>query len=1229
MLLKLNKYTYLIFAVSFFAIAAIIENGLLKKHPEIHLIQDFQEQLLSYEKELNTQIENIAGIISDGDFDGSYFEALKNYTKLLDETGVGYLVYQSGNLQYWSDRSISFYSTIPEFKKTEGLLQLPNGYYLGTRKIAGEYDVIGLHLIKYNYEHENKYLKNSFFASYKLPNEFQIIEQKQQGTFPVVAGNGKFLFSVKTVGEYLCTKNQLYFPVIVYFLGLIILLFYFRKEFLESDAGFFLRLFSLGAALIIVFWIHLIFKIPGLLLHLKIFSPESFALNNWLPSLGDYFLIVFFFTFWMYNFTVGLNIEKLQTDSKLSRKAIEALLLLFAASLFLLANYLIEILIYNSTISFSLNKIIGITIQSILGIFSVGLLLFAILFFVIKNIEEAFKDYTFLQLFGLLAGIVFLLSLSQTIAIQKISYLALLFFIVSAILAALFSKQYIRKFSLSYLILFVTLASVYSLAIFYHIVNLKEKENQKLFAVTLVAERDPAAEEFLSNIEKQIYKDPAIVSLLIQKEDPREYIERVYFSGYFRKYLFEIYVCTGVDSLVVKPENRNVPCISFMDAMIQDMGVQISGSNFYFMDNMNGRISYSGKLHFPMPEKQEGVTIYIDLDSDLLFEGIGFPELLIDKSITRSENYRKFSYAKYYGGELTDKFGDFNYNFYIDTYQPEEGEFTTRKLETFEHLIYHTRENNYVIVSRKLFSFVDYLISFPYLFVFYFLMVLILQFIGTRKISPRRILIDLKFKIQVAIISIVFVSLLLVALATIFYNVEEYRSKHRNDLNEKMKSISEEIDLRLEDKDEITPELVDWLYRELAKLSNIFRTDINIYGTDGNLMASSRVEIFQRGLVSARMNSHAFYEIFQNYQYDNFFQPENIGELTYLSVYKPIINNQGRILGTINLPYFITQDKYSQEISTFIVAFINLYVLLLLASIIIAVFIANQITRPLVVIQENLQKMQLGKHNEPIYYRRNDEIGSLVKEYNKKVDELAVSAELLARSERESAWREMAKQVAHEIKNPLTPMKLNIQHLQRAKGRGKEYNEYIERVTATLIEQIDNLSNIATEFSNFAQIPNARNQVFELAGQLKKVIGLFETDDRATIKFDCKGFESISVNADREQLSRAVINLIKNAIQSIPDDKTGNICISLNRREHMAVIAVSDDGLGIPVELRDKLFSPSFTTKTSGMGLGLAIVKNIVENFSGKIWFETELEKGTTFYIEIPVYENTKSESIS
>ncbi|MEZ5104950.1 MAG: HAMP domain-containing sensor histidine kinase [Draconibacterium sp.] len=1215
----MNKYLYLVVAICFFVVAALIENNLLRKHPEKHLVSEFQNQLVINEDNLITKVERITTLVSADDFDENFFETLNEFNLTVEESGMGFLVYQSGQLVYWSDRTISFYDVLSNFKKREGLVKLPNGFYVATHLVKNEYEVIGLHLIKYNYEHENKYLQNTFYNAYKLPNDFKIVPEEQVGTFPVFDKNGTFLFAIRPGGVFLCTLDQLYLPGIIYFVGLLILLFYFRREVLESKTTFFLRLFGLATALFIVYWLHLLFEIPAVLQYLPFFSPEIFALNDWLPSLGDYFLLILFFAFWLYNFSKDLNVDEIREDSTLSRKFVVSLLLLFAASLFLLTNFFIETLVNNSTISFSLNKITGISLQSVLGIFSVGLMLSSNIFFTIKIMDEACRDFKLSHLVVVLAGIALFLTLVQLIAIDRITYAVIILFVLSALLASMFSKNYLRRLSLGSLIIFISVASVYSLVVFYHSISKKERENQKLLAVTLVAERDPAAEEFLTNIQYRMGNDAAIQSLLLQNEDPREYIERAYFNSYFRKYLFNIYICNKQDSLIINQEDRAVPCLPFMDAMISDMGVRIPRTNFYYMENMNGRISYTGKFRYPL--LSDSVTVYIDLDSDLLFEGIGFPELLIDKSITRLEIFRKFNYAKYYGGELADKFGDYNYNFYIDTYQPSDSEFTYKKWDKFEHLIYHTHENNYIIVSRELFTFGEYLISFPYLFVFYFIQLLILLVIGDRNVINRRVIFDLKFKIQAAIISIVFVSLLLVALATIFYNIEQYKSKHQNDLDEKMKSIAEEIDMRMEDRDEITPDLVDWLRTELAKLSNIFRTDINIYGVDGKLLASSRDEIFQRGLVSDRINSQAYYEIFQNFQFDSYFQPEKIGQLSYLSAYKPIINNRGAFLGSINLPYFIRQDNYSQEISTFIVAFINLYVLLFLASIIVAVFIANQITRPLVVIQENLKKMQLGKRNEPIYYKRNDEIGSLVKEYNKKVDELAVSADLLARSERESAWREMAKQIAHEIKNPLTPMKLNIQYLQRTKGKNEEYNEFLERVTSTLIEQIDTLSDIATEFSNFAKIPVARNQVFVLADQLKKVIDLYETHNRAHIEFHTGDCKDLQVNADREQLSRAIINLIKNGIQAIPKGKVGTIKINLSRREHMAVIAVADNGTGIPEELQSKLFSPSFTTKTSGMGLGLSIVKNIVENFAGRIWFETLPGKGTTFFLEIPIYE--------
>jgi len=1221
MKLRLNKYTYLILALGIIIAAAIIENGLLRKHPETSLVQDFQQKITENENELSLRLAKVKHYLANNELDAYIENFYTQKETMVQQSGFGILVYKNKKLVFWTDRAIAFYDSPDDFQTLKGFIQLPNGYYLADTTSVGDYQVVGLHLIKNSFTFENKYLQNSFFSDYKVPNDYIIKAQKNENTYCLHDSSGEFLFSLWPYGKYLCTTKQLYFPGFLYLLALVFLLIYFRKEFIESQAPFALKLLSLAAALFVVYWFHLLFLVPKVFFHLRFFGPDFFAINYWLPSLGDYFLLALFFLFWMYNFAIDLDIKKLQIEShkQLPAKGVVTILLFFAAILFLLVHFLIKELIYNSTISFALNKITEISFQSILGIFSIGLLLLGIIFFTIRVNHESCRRIAPKTLFLLTIGVALVVAGLQYLIAGTAYIPVLILFVFTTFMATLFSKKYLRTFTLSYLIIFVSLVSVYSLVVINKTIELKEKSQQKLLAVTLVTERDPAAEVFLAETQYQIDHDPAIQSLLLQGEDVEEYIRKSYFSTYFRKYTLNIFVCTQWDSLITQPDEIMVPCVPFLEELIDNQGIQIPGTDFYFMNNMNGRISYTGRLHYPLGANGEVVVIYIDLDSDLLFEGIGFPELLIDKSMTRSEIYRKFSYAKYYGGELRDKFGDYNYNYNGHVYVTSDDEFSFVRQENYEHLVYHTQQNNYVVVTRKVMLFIDYLIAFPYLFVFYLLMLLLIIMVGNNTVRERSFRFDLKFRIQAAIISIVFVSLLVVALVTIFYNVREYRSKHHDDLNEKMKSIAEEIDMRLTNKRAITPELEEWLQSELAKLSNIFRTDINIYNTYGDLIASSRGEIFERGLVSTRINSQAYYEVFQNYRI-SYFQPENIGLLSYLSAYRPIINDRGDYLGFINLPYFIKQDSYSQEISTYIVAFINLYVLLFLASIIAAVFIANQITRPLVLIQQNLQKMQLGKRNEPIFYKRNDEIGSLVKEYNKKVEELAVSAELLAQSERESAWREMAKQIAHEIKNPLTPMKLNIQYLQRAKGKDEDYNQHLKRVTNILIEQIDTLSNIATEFSNFAKIPSATNQRFCLADQLQRTIDLYETYKEAEIVFEPNGCEQIEIIADKEQLSRAIINLIKNAIQAVPENQKAFIKLALKTHNKMVTISVSDNGTGIPVELRHKLFTPSFTTKNSGMGLGLAIVKNIVENFAGKVWFDTELGKGTTFYVEIPIY---------
>jgi nitrogen fixation/metabolism regulation signal transduction histidine kinase len=349
---------------------------------------------------------------------------------------------------------------------------------------------------------------------------------------------------------------------------------------------------------------------------------------------------------------------------------------------------------------------------------------------------------------------------------------------------------------------------------------------------------------------------------------------------------------------------------------------------------------------------------------------------------------------------------------------------------------------------------------------------------------------------------------------------------------------------------------------------------------------------------------------------------ENIGRLQYLSAYVPFRNQDNRLLAYLNLPYFTRQQVLTAEISNSVVAVVNFYVLLITISILIAVFISTQITQPLRMIQAKFGEISFGKANEKIAYDAEDEIGSLVAEYNHMVDELALSAEKLARSERESAWREMAKQIAHEIKNPLTPMKLSVQHLQKtmdddpAKSR-----QNLERISRTLIDQIDHLSAIATEFSNFAKMPRANNERVDLEETIRRMSELFFSMEQTEIETRFENDRPLIVMADPEQLSRVIINLLKNAIQSVPEDREGRIAIRLEKTEDHALISIMDNGRGIPAELGDKLFQPNFTTKSSGMGMGLAIVKSIIENAGGSIRYETVMGEGTTFIISLPLVD--------
>ncbi len=1224
-----KKYALLALALVVLVIAGFVEYGFLNKHPEQWLIHRFQQALYTKEKELDQRLKEITNIVTNPNFQGDYLGKLTAFNQLIDQEGLGFLVFENEDLMYWSDRITSFQSVKPWKTDTKKLVHLPNGFYLRNQITRNDTCIIGLLRIKNTYPHENEYLENTFFSEFNLPGGYILLEDRVPNSYPVYNVSGAYLFSVQPGGKVLCTQIQLYFPVVLYLIALVLILLYVRCELKMSKRQVSFRLFVLAAGMFVFYWFHVLFQFPRVFYITGFFSPEHFGFSTWLPSLGDYFLTALFFFFLAVNVNYDVDIRKLLNKSLLPPKFLTGLMLLGLGGLYLLINFYCKLLIENSSFSFSLNHIVELSVQSVIAYLSIALLWFGLALVTLKIIRDVKEELPVKTVFLILAGITLFLVVLQEISTGSVSAPVLVLFFVYNSVLLVFSRDYLTQYTLSSFIVLVSLFSVYSLFIVYPTVSKKERGFQRTYAFNLVTEHDPVAELILTNIQNRINMDSVIPTLLIPEFDElhvlEEYLMNHYLDGYLgEEYDIQIIPCTGVTSLNIQPDNIDVPCFPFFEEKIKIEGLPVEGTRFYFMDNMNGRITYFGELHYPLTYDSLGVSVFIELNSKVISEGIGYPELLMERSMEKPINYRRFDYAKYNGGVLVDQYGDFSYNKYILYDVPEE-EFIYEEWDGHEHIIYRTRGENYVVVSREIYGFIEYLISFPYLFVFYFVLTILFLLAGNQSIRRKTINFDLRFKIQAAIIAIVFLSLLILAVGTVLYNIDTYRTKHRDDLNEKMKSIAVEFEMRKERIENLNDENLEWLDSELVKLSNVFRTDVNFYGINGELISSSRFEVYEKGLITNKMNPEAYYHLFHEYN-PNYIHPEKIGSLSYLSAYRAIFNDRGDYLGFINLPYFTRQDKYRQEITTFIVAFINLYVIFFLASIIVAVFISNQITRPLTLIRENLRKVELGKRSEPIDYLWDDEIGSLVREYNKKVDELAASAELLARSERESAWREMARQIAHEIKNPLTPMKLNIQYLQRLRGNTEDLEAGIERVSRLLIEQIDTLSAIATEFSNFAKMPVARNQVFNLSTQLKKVIDLFETHDKAIIRLQDETSGKIHVKADREQFSRAIINLIKNAIQAIPSDQEGRIDIFLSQYRHNGLIKITDNGAGIAEELQDKLFSPSFTTKTSGMGLGLAIVKSIVENFKGRIWFKTKQDVGTTFFVEIPVYEGDEPE---
>ncbi len=478
---------------------------------------------------------------------------------------------------------------------------------------------------------------------------------------------------------------------------------------------------------------------------------------------------------------------------------------------------------------------------------------------------------------------------------------------------------------------------------------------------------------------------------------------------------------------------------------------------------------------------------------------------------------------------------------------------------------------------------------------------------------------SLRVRIFLSMIFITLIASILIATVSIYQFNKEAKDYHQDRLERKENSIKELINYILSTTTyPMTTENLPLIFRErIHELANIHGLEINIYDLDGNLLKSSKAA-FSVDTINQTIPKNILRVIRSTAEKRYVDLRQTDDGKRFRSSYSYLKDTKFKPLGILNLPYIEDDGYYEKERNNFLMRFMQVYSFMLLISVIIAYFLSSYITKSIKEVSDRIKETRLNETNEKIDMGDTpQEISLLVDAYNNLVDDLDESAALLAQSEREEAWREMAKQVAHEIKNPLTPMRLTVQSFQRKfDPADPNIKQKLDEYSKTLIQQIDTMTSVASAFSNFASMPAQQNETLNVVKIVQLALEIFN-EPYITYKSE---EPYIVTRMDRTQLIRIITNLVKNAIQAIPEDEAAPLVeVKVFREGDLAKIAVKDNGKGISIEDKNRIFEPKFTTKSSGMGLGLGIIKNIVENYNGTITFKSEPGNGTEFLVVLPI----------
>ncbi|MEM6360234.1 MAG: ATP-binding protein [Bacteroidota bacterium] len=1143
-----------------------------------------------------------------------------------------FFIFRAGRLAYWSD-----YRYVPEYKSIRGnyryrfINDLRKSYLVRRWEIANKaLEVYAILPLYTGYKIENDYIKSSCNPSvFPIQNVTLGSINSVKGDL-ICLGEDNCLFKVviDDSRQLPLTSSPLNIWIILTGTVLLVIVLFRLSNWLSRSGQTYFGLAALIVSLLALRGAMLSLSFPHSFTESTLFESSYFASSDFNPSLGDLFINICCFC--LVGFYLFYNqesfLKSVPTKPKVLREWIMPVLFIGLGLLIFHFEFLIfQTLYHNSQLTFDINQSLGFDIGRIVG-FSIILLFITTIFFAFHALFMIVQASNLSRIAFLLRVFIaaFLFSIVNFSIAQE--FLASLIIGITVLLLVHFTGLFksVKKLKyrtfLYFFIFMIGGAALGSIAV-YDFEKEASYKKKKRFANQLLIQNDNLAEFLLDEANGKIKNDVFIQSRMsspfLSKEIVETKIRQVYLSNYFDKYDIDIYLYNSsgrpFSSLPVSLtpgqfDNFNSYATSYPD--------------IYFINSPNAEASkrYLNRIEI----KKRGLVVgyvIIDLNLKRIIPESVYPELLVDHRLLMPYQNNNYSYAIFRGNVIQYSSGDFNYelDFRKSLFSEPQLYESTIKSKGFWHTALKDVDSKIIVISSDDHPFTDVFSNFSFLFLSQVFLILIVSGIYSIYFALQTENLNYSAKIQLYLNLAFFMPLIAVSFTTLSLINSSFEKEVNQEYFKKAESISNNVSDDLNNYVSHVSVDPEELRSKLTEVSKYSGADVNLFNIKGRLIASSQPQIFENDLLSEYINPEALSQIKEKGK-NSYILQEFVGSLIYNTTFFAVKSFQkGELIGIVSIPYFKSEYNLEQSQITVLTNVINVFTVVFIIFLIISYLASNWLTFPLRFITQKLKRTTLTGSNEPLTWEAEDEIGLMVGEYNKMLENLDQSKRALAKSEKESAWREIAQQVAHEIKNPLTPMKLTLQHLSR-KIRDEDKEGDMKRPLNTLLQQIETLNDIASSFSTFAKMPIPEQERYELVHIVRNTVSLHKSNKGVNIGLQIDA-EPVYTLGDEQLMGRIINNIILNAIQA-SEENEAHIGFKLASVGNNRVrLEITDSGSGIRKEVRAKVFIPNFSTKERGSGIGLAIAKHGVEHAGGKIWFETEVGKGTSFFIELSTEE--------